>query len=183
MSSSSPLSVARRDAGVSAAPTTLALDHNFPEPILNTLETFMVDIRLVPIRRIDQRLPDLDDRQLVIALHQLGYEGLVTNNYKMLKNPTELAAILKTNLTVFAIEGVGHDPLRATGAVLLDLPSAARKMASQPGVFWLRPRNPQLMDPWELFRNAAEHQQRSSAELYQEVAVSEEELHRQVLGV
>lgn len=77
---------------MSAAPTTLALDHNFPEPILNALETFMVDSRLVPIRRIDQRLPDLDDRQLVIALHQLGYQGLVTNNYKMLKNPTELVA-------------------------------------------------------------------------------------------
>lgn len=87
---------------MTAALTTLALDHNFPEPILNALETFMVDIRLVPIRRIDQRLPDLDDRQLV--------------------------------------------------------------------------------DPWELFRNAAEHQQRSPAELYQEVAVSEEELYRQVLG-
>ena len=169
-------------SGVLATPITLALDHNFPEPILTALDAFMVDIRLVPIRRVHDRLPDLDDRQLVIALHQLGYPGLVTNNYKMLKNPTELAAILKTKLTVFAIEGVGHDPLRATGAVLLDLPSAVRKMAAQPGVFWLRPRNPQLVDPWELFRNAAEHQSRAPAELYQEVAVSEEELHRQVLG-
>lgn len=168
--------------GVIAAPITLALDHNFPEPILAALDEFMIDIRLVPIRRIDDRLPDLDDRQLVIALHQLGYRGLVTNNYKMLKNPTELAAILKTKLTVLAIEGVGHDPLRATGALLLDLPGAARKMTTQSGVFWLRPRNPELVDPWTLFERAAEHQNRSPSELYEEVAVSEEELRREILG-
>jgi hypothetical protein len=162
-------------------PVTLALDHNFPEPILATLAEFMVDIRLVPLRAIDVRLSDLDDRQLVIALHQLGYRGLVTNNYKMLKNPTELAAILKTKLTVFAIEGVGHDPLRATGALLLDLPGAVRKMAAQAGVFWLRPRNPELVDPWKLFQTAAGHQHRDPADLYADVAVSDEELRRAVL--
>ena len=167
---------------VAATPITLALDHNFPEPILAALDEFMIDIRLIPIRRIDGQLPDLDDRQLVISLHQLGYAGLVTNNYKMLRNPTELAAILRTKITVFAIEGVGHDPLRATGALLLDLPGAVRKMSDKPGVFWLRPRNPQLVDPWELFKDAAEHQHRVPAELYEEVAVSDEELRRRVIG-
>ena len=50
----------------------------------------------------------------MIALHQLGYRGLVTNNYRMLQNPIELAAILKTKLRVFALQGVGDDPVRAT---------------------------------------------------------------------
>ena len=100
-------------------PLRLALDQNFPTPILPALADFIVGIELVPLRKIDHRLSTLDDRTLVVALHQLGVQGLVTNNYKMLKNPKELAAIVATKLTVFAIEGVGDDPIRATGALLL----------------------------------------------------------------
>lgn len=62
-------------------PVRLALDQNFPEPILNALGRFIPEAELVPLRKIDQRLPTLDDRALVIALHQLDYQGLVTNNY------------------------------------------------------------------------------------------------------
>ena len=65
----------------------LPLDHNFPQPILETLEPWMGDIQLIPLRAIDHRLPELDDRRLLIALKQLGYGGLVTLNYKMLRNP------------------------------------------------------------------------------------------------
>ena len=129
-------------------PLRLALDQNFPTPILAALSEFIVDIELVPLRKIDPRLSTLDDRTLVIALRQLEFEGLVTNNYKMLKNPKELAAIIATKLTVFAIEGVGDDPIRATGALLLDLPGALKRMDSRKAqVFWMRPRNPDAGGP------------------------------------
>lgn len=87
------------------------MDQNFPEPILRALDEFIIDVRLIPLRQIDPRLPELDDRPLLIALQQRGFPGLVTNNYKMLSNPKELAAILKTRLSVFAIDassGSGH---------------------------------------------------------------------------
>jgi hypothetical protein len=100
----------------------IPLDHNFPEPILDSLRGFITEVNLIPLRRIDARLPELDDRRLVIAIHQLGFPGFVTSNYKMLQNPRELAAVIATQICVFAIEGVGHDPIRATGALLLDLP-------------------------------------------------------------
>ena len=45
----------------------------------------------------------------------------------MLYVPAEIAAIVKTKLLVFAVEGVGHDPLRATDALLLDLPGALKR--------------------------------------------------------
>ena len=61
-------------------PQRLALDQNFPTPILAGLAEFIVDIELIPLRKIDPRLSVLDDRALVIALHQLGFQGLVTNN-------------------------------------------------------------------------------------------------------
>lgn len=46
-----------------------------------------------------------------MALHQLGYPGFLTGNYKMLQNPRELAAIMETRISVFGIEGVGHNPI------------------------------------------------------------------------
>ncbi len=163
-------------------PVRLALDHNFPTPILAALAEYIIDIELVPLPQIDHRLPTLDDRELVIALHQLGYPGLVTNNYKMLKNPRELAAIIATRLTVFAIEGVGHDPIRATGALLLDLPGALQKLDTRKAqVFWMRPRKPRPENPMDLFKRAAGHQNRDPAEFLLEVEVTPAELTEGIL--
>ena len=161
----------------------IPLDHNFPTPIIDCLEHFIPDVDLLPIRRIHPDLPDLDDRELLIALHQLGHSSLVTNNYKMLQNPSELAAVLKTKITVFAIQGVGHDPIRATGALLLDLPSGMRAMsAGKRGVIWMRPRNPQPKDPWDLFVAAAERRGEDATDLYQKTKVSNLELTTPILS-
>lgn len=153
------------------------LDVNFPEPILASLQEFIVDVELVPLREIDPALTELDDRYLFLALRQEGFSWLATNNYRMLRNPDELAAIMKAHMTVFAIEATGDDPLRATGALLLDLPGAVRR--ATPGrsqVFWSRPRNPAPVEPWELFGRAASHRHQRAAQLYEQVKVTDEEL-------
>lgn len=155
----------------------LPVDHNFPEPILDCLKPWMGDIRLHPIRSIDDRLTRLDDRQLLIALRKLGFDGLVTLNYKMLLNPSEMAAVLKTKVTVFAVEGLGHDPLRATGALLLDLRESVKAMQpGKAGVFWMRPREPGLRDPWKIFKSAAEKMNKDAIALYDEVKVTDDEI-------
>ena len=160
----------------------LPLDQNFPEPILAALERWMGDIQLAPLRRIDTRLPELDDRRLLIALKQLGFEGLVTLNHKMLRNPRELAAVLNTGVTVFAVEGVGHDPIRATGALLLDLRPAVNAMqAGRSGVFWLRPRTPKPTDPWDLFKEAAKRRNEDAEHLYATLKVSDAEMETAIL--
>ena len=161
----------------------LPLDHNFPQPILAALSDWLGDVELLPIERIDPRLINLGDRQLVVALYQLGYGGLVTNNYRMLQNPVELAEVIKTKLSIFAIEGVGDDPIRATGALLLDLPSVINAVeAGRSGVFWLRPRVPRPRDPWDLFKELADRRHEDVADLYRQVAVSDDELATPAFG-
>jgi len=160
----------------------LPLDKNFPEPILKGLESWMGEVQLVPLRTIDHRLTTLDDRGLLIALKQLGYDGLVTLNYRMLRNPKELAAVLKTKLAIFAVEGVGDDPIRATGALLLDLqPAISAIRSGRSGVFWLRPRTPKPQDPWELFKRVAQNHGKDAAMLYEDVKVSDAELEAAIL--
>jgi hypothetical protein len=159
----------------------LALDQNFPVLILNAA-ALLPEVEISPIRKIDPRLSDLDDRKLLIALHQLGWQGLITNNYKMLRVPAEIAAIVKTKLVVFAVEGIGDDPLRATGAVLLHLPSVAKQIQTgKAQVFRVNPRAPQPEDAWEFFRLAAERRKKTPAALYNEVKVTDDELTDPVL--
>lgn len=165
-----------------AAKIRLALDQNFPTPILERIAPFLQDIEFVPLRSIDDRMPTLDDRQLIIALHQAKWAGLVTNNYRMLENPSELAAIVATKLSVFAVEGVGDDPIRATGAILLDLPAALKKLDSRKGqVFWMSPRQPPPRDPRDLFLKLAERRKMTYDELMANVAVTKAELRKPVL--
>jgi hypothetical protein len=163
-----------------ASKIRLALDQN--SPILDRIAPFLQDIEFVPIRHIDKRMATLDDRQLVIALHQRKWAGLVTNNYRMLENPSELAAIVATRLSVFAVAGVGDDPIRATGAILLDLPAALKRLDSRKGqVFWMRPRQPPMQDPRVLFEQLAARRRVTYDELMAEVAVSKAALRRPVL--
>jgi hypothetical protein len=158
-------------------PVRLALDQNFPTPILSALADYMPEVELVPLLKIDHRMPDLQDRELIIALHQAGWAGLVTNNYKMLRVPRELAAIMRTHLGVFAIEGVGDDPVRATGALLLDLPGVLKDFVPGKGdIYWLKPRRPPRKEPWDLFTEAASRYKRLGRELYEEVKVTDAEM-------
>jgi hypothetical protein len=46
----------------------------------------------------------------------------------MLDVPAELAAIVRTQAVVVAVEGLGHDPLRAVGALVLELPGLSKRV-------------------------------------------------------
>ncbi|MGB9112286.1 MAG: hypothetical protein WCF24_06125 [Acidimicrobiales bacterium] len=100
-------------------------------------------------------------------------EGLVTNNYKMLRSLSELAAICSTHLTIVAIQRLGDDATRASGAILLDLPGIMRRR--KPGtaqVSWMRPRDPAPQKPWDVFKLAAVRAKRDAVELYDELRVT-----------
>ena len=94
-----------------------ALDHNFPRPIVDALVEFSVEAELVRVDQIDDRMPDLDDWELLLALHHhdRAWDGLITTDSSMLQQPRELAVRLQTRLTLVVAMGSGHDPLKATG--------------------------------------------------------------------
>jgi len=168
---------------VTAPQLRLALDQNFPTPIISAVRPYLPpEIELTHVHKLDSRLSDLSDRELLIALRQLGYDGLVTNNYRMLGLPEEVAAIVATKAVVVAIEGLGHDPLRAVGALLLELPGLLERLVPyRSNVFYLSYRRRQPTDAWDYLRQAAERRHRNLGELWDEVKVGQEELSRPVL--
>jgi len=161
----------------------LALDQNFPIPLIHAIGDYLPpNVQLAHLKSIDRRTQELDDRPLIIALRPTGWAGLITNNYKMLDVPAEVAAIVKTKLTVIAIEGLGHDPLRAVGALLLELPSIPRRIRPRhANVFRLAYRQRPPTNAWDYFKAAAARHHRDPDELWQEVGVTDEELATPVL--
>jgi hypothetical protein len=108
-------------AGGSSRPRPVALDHNFPEPIVRTIEPYLPEVRSHWIRHVDGRLSDMEDHDLVYELHRVGFSVMVTGNYKMRIDPRVLVAVEQTRMSLLTIQGAGDDPVLATGVLLRDL--------------------------------------------------------------
>lgn len=163
----------------------LALDQNFPQPLLHSLRPWLrpTDVDVQHLTEIDERLSDLTDRQLFIALHQLGYAGLVTNNYRMLNIDTEVAAIVETKAIVVAMKGMGESPIRPAGALLLELPRLAQRV--KPGrsnVFLLQYEHRPARDGWDRLQVIATRQDLSVSTLWSEVRPTDAEMTTPVLA-
>jgi hypothetical protein len=164
-------------------PLRLALDQNFPTPLINAIRDYLpADLEVRSLREIDPRLSDLEDRPLFIALHQLGWSGLITNIYKMLDVPSEIAAIVKTKAIVIAVDGLGHDPLRAVGALLLELPGLPDRIRPRTSnVFRLAYRRRLPGEAWNYFQRAAQRLDQEPSNLWRRVGVTDAELAEPVL--
>lgn len=112
-------------------PRRFALDHNFPDPIVEVLRDFQVDAELVRVDQIDTRMPDLDDWELLLALHHHAepWDGLITTDSSMLNQGPELAALIQTRLTLVVAVESGHNPVKASGSCSPTLPVSARGRA------------------------------------------------------
>ena len=161
----------------------LALDQNFPTPLISEIGAYLPgDLELRSLQQIDPRLTTLDDRPLIIALRQLGWHGLVTNNYKMLYEPHEVAAIVRTQCVVIAVQGLGHDPLRAAGALLLELPGIEKRLvADRSNVVLINYRQRPAQNGWDFLAKAADHRGEPRNDLWRLHRPSDDELSDPVL--
>ncbi len=115
-----------------------ALDHNFPEPVLLGLAKALPMADLVPVRSIGSELSEMDDWELLLALHQDGrsWDGLVTNDAAMLSLPREMTVLSQTGLTLVVVKGEGDSPVRAIGALLCHLPFICRHTVPDRAQIW-----------------------------------------------
>ncbi len=162
-----------------------ALDQNFPQPIAKALGAYQPYAELVPVAQIDARLSDLEDWQLLLALHhqELPWDGLITTDSSMLNQARELATLLRTRLTLVVAMEAGHNPVRASGLVFAHLENVARRTDPRTAqVFTLRAANRPAEDPWaEHLAKLAARQGRGTGDLYAEALPDVAELARDPL--
>jgi hypothetical protein len=147
-----------------------ALDQNFPEPIVAALGQNMPEAELVPLRRIDARLPSVEDDWRILhflSRHHRPWHGLVTTDAAMISQPRELAMLLQTRLTLVVATRAGNDPVRASGLVLAYLPGICRRLREDVAEMWVLnavSRAPD--DPWEHLQRVAERQRSTATDLF-----------------
>jgi len=114
----------------------IALDHNFPRPIVASLGAWTPNAELTTIDSLDPVFATLPDWKLLIALHRADVDALVTNDEDFVCRPRELVTLEQTRLTAIVIAGLGHDPVRALGLLLHKLPSICGQMSDRRGQLW-----------------------------------------------
>jgi hypothetical protein len=161
-----------------------ALDEDFPENVLDVLASGVPEAEMVPIRRIDPRLRQMDDWRLLLSLYHLGdWDGIVSADSSMLKLPRELAVLHQTNLTLVVVDRAGHDPIRAAGLLLVHLPMICRKTVRTTSQIWkLSAQSKNHDDPWEELKKLSVHRKMSVKDLFQEHRLSKRELELNPLG-
>lgn len=148
----------------------LAIDDDIPRPVVDLVARFVPDLRLVPLEDVDPALAELDDAALVGAVAAAGLDGLVTAQPSIGRDPRVLAALLRSRLLLCVVEGVGHDPLRIAGALLLDLPAAVeRRNPAASQLVRFHPRRPRPVDAWTAFRAAARRRGEDPATLLRQL--------------
>lgn len=163
-----------------------ALDHNFPQPIVDVLSEWIDEAELVPIQEIDERLPDFEnDWEILLALHhhERPWDGLITTDSSMLNLPRELSVLMQTKLTLVVIKESGHDPIKATGLLFAYLPNVCKR--SDPGTAQLwtpGAASTPATKPWDRLATVAGHQHRTATELWEEHKLDDDELARDPLA-
>ena len=148
-----------------------ALDENFPQPIIDSMSPYIPEAQLVSVRSIDSGMEQLDDWELLLALHHHDgrWAGLVSADSNMLQQAKELTVLMQTKLTLIVTEAAGHDPLVASGLLLAHLPALCKEYSEEHSqVFALKVRRTKPTDPWDALQRAAKHQNASAKALYQE---------------
>ena len=149
-------------------PCLFAVDQAFPLPIVKTLRDFQADAELVAFSEIDSRLAELDDWEVLLALHHHArtWDGLITTDSSMLNEAPSLGVLEQTRLSLVIALGAGHDPVKASGLLFAYLGRICNLTRPDRGQIWqLKAGNIQPGDPDEALARVAEHQNLPLADL------------------
>ncbi len=117
------------------------LDQNFPHQVLAI--PWPAGMRLEALDSVDRRLTRrVEDWEIILHLaFDHGASGFVTNDVRILDAAREMVVLSGTNLQLVVCDGVGHDPLKATGLVMLHAADIAKQTGVVPMTYRLRPKS------------------------------------------
>jgi hypothetical protein len=125
----------------------------------------------------------MGDRQVIIALSQLGFDAMVSNDRHTLSTPEELAALLATRLGFVCIRAAGDNSVKATGALLLELSNLPRVFQDKKRrVLDLHYEPRRVGDAWDYMKRIADRTGTTAEELCASAKPTDSELTRPVLS-
>jgi hypothetical protein len=162
----------------------VAPDQNFPGNLVAAIAGAVPpNIELTSIRSVDARLSDMGDRQMIIALSQLGFDAMVSDDRHILSTPEELPALLATRLGFVCIRAAGDNSVKAACALLLELSNLPRVFQDKKRrVLDLHYEPWRAGDAWDYMKRIADRTGITAEELYASTKPSDSELARPVLS-
>lgn len=157
-----------------------ALDEGFPHTILS-LTDLLPGIELAPLRVADPRLVgNSEDWAVLLRVHQLGFDGFLTTDGRIIEDARVLAALHQTRSTLVSFQETGHDAIRASGLTLLHLPYIAKtSVRTQPQLWILRPpQKKESLRAWDQLGQLAARHQVSTSQLFNSERLTDEQLNR-----
>jgi hypothetical protein len=117
------------------------LDQNFP--LVVTGIEWPPNIRITRLGAIEPQLVrDHEDWEIITALDRRGdVSGFITNDAEMLAQAPEMVALQRARVALVVTEGVGHDPIRATGLVMVHIQQIAKQVDRSARIYVLKPAN------------------------------------------
>ena len=161
-----------------------ALDQNFPEPIVEALNDYVVEAELVPVRDVDPLLAEVDDWEIFVSLlqHDREWDGLITTDSGMLTQPRTRRGESDESHADRGDDS-GHDPIKATGLLFTHLGYICRQTRRDQAQVWeLRARNRPAHEPWHFFTQIANHTNRTADDVWNEGRLSAADLARDPLA-
>ena len=148
-----------------------ALDQNYPVSLVTAMAPFMPPgIELAHVHALDPDFSELSDADLIVALAEAGIDCLITTDYHMLDDPETVSALVSTKLNLIVVESAGHDPLRASGALFLELPGIEQRLAGKESkvvyIHKYRPRVPRTA--WDQLKGIAAKQDTTADALFKQ---------------
>lgn len=162
-----------------------ALDRNFPDPIVAVLAEYQPHAELVRLDDIDGRLSDLDDWELLLALHHHARpsDGLITTDSSMLNQGPELVALIQTKLTLVVAMASGDNPVKASGLLFAFLEGICKRTSPEVTQAWtLTAADRAHREPWDFLKRFAEHNNREVGDVWDEFKLSASALARDPLA-
>ncbi|MCC7366143.1 MAG: hypothetical protein IT303_17395 [Dehalococcoidia bacterium] len=140
------------------------IDQNFPWYVAPM--PWGPGIEVVRLSDVDPSLTsDAEDWEILLELeHRGGVDGFLTNDANILRSAREMLALQHTSLALIATDGVGHDPLKATGLAMVHLADIAADTAVRPMTYLLSPTGKRSLSARRRFATAVAHQPRSPGE-------------------
>jgi hypothetical protein len=121
---------------------------------------------------------DREDWEVILALDQLGYDGLITLDSAMLQLTKEVTLVHQTRSTLVVIEAAGDNPLRAMGQLMVQALQVARAFKRNlPQIFRIPPtRAVRPMSAWDRLGEIASGRGATIDAVFRADGLSQEEL-------
>ncbi|MDR1188263.1 MAG: hypothetical protein LBK95_12550 [Bifidobacteriaceae bacterium] len=156
----------------------VALDQNFPTNLVSSIEGAVPQtIELRSVWAIDPKLSDMGDRQLILSLHSIGFDALVSQDARILQTPEHLAALLATKIGFVCVRNAANSSIKATGALLLELSRLPRVFQERGRrVLDLHFESRRPRDAWHYMEKIAKRSGTEARKLYAQFKPTAEEL-------